>query len=259
MSWVQYMVKLLLSCLFFLTYDGIAQKAIEKRLHGKVVADSAAVEGINVINLVNKKSAITDSNGEFFILAAVDDLLVLTAVNLEIKRKLIEQEDLDPEVMVVEMIPKSIALNEVVVNEYANINAVNLGIIPKDQKKYTPAERRLKTAGDFKPIHLLGLLGGSLPVDPILNAINGRTKMLKKELEVEKKEILLLKLEVMFTKEYYIEKLQIPEPYIKGFQYYLVENKDFVKSLKANDKQAAMIIMGELALQYNQYISNGKK
>jgi hypothetical protein len=40
-------------------------------------------------------------------------------------------------------------LDEVVIRRYNNINAVSLGIIP-NQKSYTPAERKLRTAGDFK-------------------------------------------------------------------------------------------------------------
>jgi hypothetical protein len=50
-------------------------------------------------------------------------------------------------------------LDEVVIRRYNNINAVSLGIIPANQKSYTPAERKLRTAGDFKPIMLLGLIG----------------------------------------------------------------------------------------------------
>jgi hypothetical protein len=41
-------------------------------------------------------------------------------------------------------------LDEVVIRRYNNINAVSLGIIPANQKSYTPAERKLRTAGDFK-------------------------------------------------------------------------------------------------------------
>lgn len=245
------MVRFLLSLIFFLSIEAHSQKSIATRIHGKVVADSATVEGINIVNLVNEKSTTTDSNGEFFILANVDDLLVFTAVNLEIKRKLIEVEDLDSKLLIIEMIPKNVALNEVVVNQYAYINAVNLGIISKDQKKYTAAERKLKTAGDFKPIHLLGLLGGALAIDPILNAINGRTKLLKKELEVERKELLLKKLDGLFETNYYTNNLDIPKEYIKGFLYYLLDNKNFVNYLNDNDKQNMMIIMGELALQFN--------
>lgn len=50
----------------------------------------------------------------------------------------------------------------------------------------TQMERRLYT-GDFKPIDLLGLLGGSVNVDAILNSINGRTAMTKKLMNWKRK------------------------------------------------------------------------
>ena len=55
--------------------------AQEKMLHGKIVADGNFVEGINVVNLVNEKSTLTDSKGEFQILAKEDDLLVFSSMN----------------------------------------------------------------------------------------------------------------------------------------------------------------------------------
>jgi hypothetical protein len=40
-----------------------------KLLHGKIRVDSAYISGINILNLVNEKTAVTNSDGEFFILA----------------------------------------------------------------------------------------------------------------------------------------------------------------------------------------------
>jgi hypothetical protein len=55
--------------LFLLTQIVFGQTVGEKLIHGKILADSATVEGIEVINLVNEKSTTTNKNGEFFILA----------------------------------------------------------------------------------------------------------------------------------------------------------------------------------------------
>jgi len=236
--------------------DMWSQEGVEKLIHGKVIADMTSVEGINVLNLVSAKTAVTNKNGEFSILVKDEDLLVMTAVNLEIKRKLIEEEDLKSDLIVIRMIPKIMELEEVTVNENSNINAESLGIVPKGQKTYTPAERKLKTAGDFKPIHLFGLLGGALAVDPIINAINGKTKRLKKEIEIERKEHLLLSLESMFDEDYYTEKFEIPKHFVKGFQYYLVEDKSFASALKSKNRTKIILLMGELAIKYNQIITN---
>ena len=163
---------------------------VQSRKHftEKISVASGNVEGVTIVNLVNEKSTISDSNGEFYILAKAQDLLVFSSVNLEYHRKIIEQEDLKSELIIIKMISKTTELKEVIVNNNPELNAVSLGISPKGIKHRTPMERKLYTAGDFKPIHLLGILGGSLAVDPILNAINGRTAMIKKEIEVEKKE-----------------------------------------------------------------------
>jgi hypothetical protein len=52
--------------------------------------------------------------------------------------------------------------------------------------------------------------------------------MLKKELEVEKKESYLRQLENWFTPDYFVNKLKIPAEYVKGFQYYSIENEPLV-------------------------------
>ncbi len=45
------------------------QTSAEKLLHGKIRVDSAYISGINILNLVNEKTSISNSDGEFFIMA----------------------------------------------------------------------------------------------------------------------------------------------------------------------------------------------
>ena len=226
----------------FTSAFALAQSTSEKLLHFKIIASGTSVEGVNVLNLVNQKNTISDVNGEFYILAKYDDVLLMTAVNLEIKRKLIEEEDLQLDLIKIKMIPKNTELKEVKVNEYAHITSASIGIVPKNQKKYTPAERKLYTAQS-------GL------IDPLINWMSGRTTMLKKEVEVEKKERLLVKLDGQFETQYYTEELKIPEAYIKGFQYFLVEEEEFVKALLAKNKTLMKYLLPKLALKYNNIIN----
>lgn len=231
---------------FFVVFNTlIAWSQSEQRilLHAKVVSDTTSTEGINVLNIVSEQSTITNQNGEFYIYVKEDDLLLLTAVNFEIKRKLIDKEDLKNEIIKIKMIPKTIELKEVKINENPQVNAVDLGIISKDIKRYTPAERRLYTATTS---------GGGLPLDPLLNWISGRTAMLKKELVVEKKERLLLKLDGQFEDDYYINDLKIPQEYIKGFQYYIIEDGEFVSALTDKNKTLMKYLLPRLAINYNQ-------
>ena len=169
------------------------------------------------------------------------DILVLSAVNLETRRITLTKENLKSELLQLKMNPKITPLKEVTVNEHPNINSENLGITPHGQKKYTPAERKLYTA-------TTGIL------DPLLNKISGRTAMLKKEVAVERNEKLLLRLDGFYENKYYTEVLKIPQDYIKGFQYYLIEDPDYVKALLAKNKTMTMFLIKRLAISYNEII-----
>lgn len=242
------MKEFLLILFVVLSQISFGQIAGEKLLHGKIMVESGNVGGVTIINLVNEKTAISDGNGEFFILAKAEDLLVFSSVNLEYYRRIIDDEDLKPEILTIKMTAKITELEEVIVNKHPEINAVSLGISPKGIKQYTPAERKLATASSAK-LNPQGL-------DPLINAISGRTKMLKKELEVEKKERLLAYIGALFDDEYYGETLKIPANYIKGFQYYCVEEEEFAKSLRSKNKAMIKLLIVPLAEKYNKIIAD---
>ena len=149
-----------------------------------------------------------------------------------------------------------IQLDEVQVYNYKNINAVALGIIPKGQKSYTPAERRLKSATGLDA--QIGL-NTSLTIDPLFNLLSGRTASLLKQVEVERKELMIEKIENMYQHDYFVDRLKIPEDHVKGFLFYLVENKKFTDSASTKNKTMTTFIMNELAVQYLETISETKK
>ena len=220
-----------------------AQNKGEKVFYGKIMVDSLAAENVNVLNSRTGLTVASDANGLFHINVKIGDALVLSAVNLETRRKMIREEEMKSDLMIIKMASKVNELNEVIVNENSQINAVNLGIIPAGQKKYTPAESKLYTAQS-------GLL------DPLLNSISGRTDMRKKEVIVERKERLLLKLDGLYEDSFYIETLKIPEIYISGFHYYIIEDTDFVRALNAKNKTLILFYIKKLALNYNEIISS---
>ena len=218
------------------------QTAGDKLIHGKIIVESGNTAGVTVINLVNEKSTKSDSNGEFSILAKADDLLVFNAINLEYHRRIIEEEDLKSDVIIIKMTAKITELEEVIVNRHPEVNAVSLGISSKGIKKYTPAERRLYTAN-------------STPGDALLNLMSGRTAMLKKEIEVEKKERLIMLFSSLFDDAFFTQTLKIPADYIKGFQYYCVEDKKIAEELPTKNKTKIEFLIVPLAVKYNEIIS----
>ncbi|WP_291119433.1 hypothetical protein [Flavobacterium sp. UBA6135] len=236
--------------LFFISFFAIqvmAQENSEKIIKGKIEVEGASPEGVHVLNLVNEKSTVSDSKGDFSILAKEDDLLVFSAVHLEYARKSISKKEFETGFVSIKLQEKITELEEVVVTEYTKINAKDLGIIDYTPKKYTPAERKLYTATSG---------GGILPIDPILNWISGRTKMLKKEILVEKREFLLEKLDDFYDGDFFNNTLKIPELYVDGFKYYVVEDADLATALNQKNKTRATFLLGKLAADFNEFLKD---
>jgi hypothetical protein len=219
-------------------------QGISKEIHGKIKADSTSVEAITIENTTHKAIAISDKNGNFSLAVTEGDILIFSAVNLETLRKKITKLDFNSDFIKVEMIPKSIFLREVIIKT-PEITAENQGIIPHNIKRYTPAERKLYTAT-------------STSIDALLNAISGRTAMLKKGILIEKKEMLLAKMEYLFEDKYYTETLRIPQDYIRGFQYFCIDDVDFAKTLKSKNKTMMMFLIVPLAQKYLAIIAKEK-
>jgi len=229
----------------FFVQIGFGQKTDVKLLVGKVQEQSTSVEGVNIINNATQVATVSDSDGNFSIAVREGDVLVFSAVNLDPVKRRITAEDLTVNSLVIKMTAKEVELKEVVVNENANITAENLGIIPYGQKKYTPAERKVYTAT-------------STSIDKLLNKISGRTAMLKKEVNVEKKEVLFRKLEYLFDENYYTNRLKIPVDDIKGFQLFCVDDAEFAVSLNTKNKTMSMFLITDLARKYLTILENEK-
>ena len=246
------MKKWVLLFLFLGTFSMWSQDRNEKLLQGIIAADDALLSGIDVVNLGNEKVTVTNSKGEFSILAKADDILVFSSKSLEMRRVLIDEDDLKSGTITVNMYPKINELDEVIVKRTSEFNAVSIGIIQNKPKQYTPAERKLRTATGLDAI--IGL-NTSFSLDPLLNLASGRTVELIKNTEVERKQFWLDKISEMFSEKVLIDKFKIPTNYIKGFQYYILDNKNFVDTLKAKNISMSSFIMIELAEKFNKMIA----
>ena len=245
-----YLIKTLL---FFCSFFIQAQDTVEKVINGTIISDSSSVEGIHILNLVNEKSTVSDRNGKFSIPAKEDDLLVFSAIHLEYARKSVLKSEYNSGTLTVKLNAKVTQLDEVVVTEYPRINAQELGIIDYKPKEYTPAERKLRptimTKSDW-----IGVAMGKIPVDPFLYWVTGRTKTLKGELEIEKKELMLKKLEEWNENKYYIEELKIPADYVDGFKYCIIYDEELMRCLTTNNKLQGNFQLAKLSVDFLNYL-----
>ncbi|WP_289665098.1 hypothetical protein [Flavobacterium panacagri] len=238
----------------------LAQTQDRSVLNGKIVSSVSNADGVYVINAQTEETVTSDASGSFSIMAKADDVLVFSSVTFKEKRIMVKQEDFSNINFTVTLNMVMYQLQEVVIKRYDNINAESLGIIPEGQKKYTAAERKLRTATALDATaNGGGMVGGSISADPLLNFFSGRTAMLKKEAVVEKKEFFMKLLENMFSLEHFIERLKIPAEYVKGFEYYAVDNDKFTAVLNSKNKTSTEFLLGELAVKYKEIISSENK
>lgn len=217
----------------------------QKIIYGVVKVENASAEGIHVTNLVSEKATITNEKGEFWLEVKEDDLIVFSAVHLNYWRKSISSTDIKNGKIEIVMSAKVSELEEVVLTDYSRINAKDLGIINYTPKVYTPAERRLRTA-------TTGLL------DPLLNWMSGRTKQLKKDIGIEKKEFMISWLDDNFEDANFTDTFKIPKEYVDGFKFYVVEDIDLAQAIQAKNKSRVTFLLGELAQDFLNFLNNEK-
>lgn len=249
------MYRILFIIIALIASNVVAQETGRTKMNGKICSERGDLEGIYIINIATEETAISNEGGFFSISAVVGDTLMISGIQVKGMKIALTACHFENEFLFIKTEPVVNQLKEVIVRRYDNINAVALGIIPNGQKSYTPAERKLKAASSYDAEFGLNT---SFSIDPLLNLLSGRTAMLKKEVEVEKKEFYLKKLAAMFEDYYFINKLKIPSEYVKGFLYYIVENERFITIFKSKNKTMTEFLMGELATKYAEIIANEK-
>jgi hypothetical protein len=240
------LIKKYLQIVFILLFQIVVSQN-DSIIKGKIIVETNDNEGITIVNISNKTNTISGNGGYFKIKAKVNDTIMFSAIHLVGKKHIITKKDFGKDLLFIKLDIYTRHIKEIMVTNADDITAESLGLVPKGQKKYTPAERRLKTAGDLNGQFGLNTV---FSIDPLLNAISGRTKQLKAELEVERKEFLQYKINSNFDSEYIMNQLHIPEEYVQGFVFYIVEDEELKNAAKAKNKTLISFRMSALAVDF---------
>ena len=237
------MRKFLLTFLLLQAFFVHAQERTQ--ITGLVQHENIPLENVHVKNISSGKFSVSNFSGEFLLSLQQGDTLVLSHVGMNDLIRFTKAEDLQQKVMIFNMTESSSELREVVVDETSEINAVSLGIIPKKIEKLSDNERRLRAAGDFKPKHLLGILGGGVSFDAILNAINGRTKKLKRNVEVEKQQRNIAFLEIHFI-DYMKREMKLNEQEAQMLIGFLIEDEELINVIDSGIEARMHLYLHEM-------------
>jgi|SRR5690606_17357888 hypothetical protein len=228
--------------LFFVllgTLNGFAQK---KNILGKVVAKTRDLEGIYVKNTSLNTSALTEKGGYFSIEANPNDTLIFSAVHLIGREKVLSYADMNKSIVFVPMEYAENLLDEIIIDRRVTTESLGLG----GARKLTPAQRRLHRATTSS--------GGIIPVDAIINAISGRTKMLKKAVELDEEYLFVNQLLNKFPIEFYLDKLKIPEQYYMAFGYFLAQDPIIITSYQTVDITQLNLMYTEKATEFLEIV-----
>ena len=212
-----------------------------QKLYGRVVAQDIGMPNVYVINKVTGSETKTDYSGYFYLEVKPGEGLAVNGKGIETRDFTVNANWFESPPVVLSVEIEALQLEEVQVQGLPDEES--LGLVPKGQKQYTPAERRLKAASGFG-------IGTIVALDPIINAISGRTKMLKRALATEKQEFLLNDVKELFGIAEIMETYKIPEENVNAFYYYVVEDAEFASAMKSGNETLAKFIMTGLAEKY---------
>lgn len=236
--------KLLYIFILFLLPLSIISAQDRQKIVGKIVSNSRDLEGIVVQNMNTRVAVETEKGGYFNLLAKPNDVLVFSAVHMIGITHIVKPEDIKRTLLFIPMQRSNTVLDEIFIDRTITSESLGFGK-PHD---YTPSQRNLFTATTSA--------GGILAVDALVNAITGRTKMLKSAVEIERESIEVEKLVNRFATEYFTDYLKIPEKYIVPFGYFINQDAEVHRHINSVNKNHLDFIMSEKATQFLKYIGH---
>lgn len=201
-------------------------------INGKVIVDDEDVEGIHIINKTANKFTITKENGTFSIPATLSDTILFSAIKYKPKEVIVNAEILKSKTITIHLNELVNELDEVVVGKILTgnllldvenseakreINFYDLGIPGYTGKRATINENRLKEATSG---------GGIVPLNPLLNYLSGRTKMLKNQIKIERLNECLESIKSNLS-ELFFKYNELEESKKTEFFIYCLEDEEF--------------------------------
>ncbi|WP_188373681.1 carboxypeptidase-like regulatory domain-containing protein [Winogradskyella haliclonae] len=233
-------------------------------LKGKVIG-SGEVEGIHILNKTALKYIVTDTDGSFVIPVKFNDTLTISGLRYKTKEIVIDKSILAKKGVEIFLTENVTQLDQVIVGKILTgnlgsdiknqevetpINFYDLGIPGYTGKPKTLNERKLAEATSG---------GGLVPLNPIINAITGRTKMLKQRIKLDRKIKCVEQLKaayqnIIFEGEGFSEELQ------NRFFNFIMDSEKLQDACNAGNVLTPITFLKEeLKLFKIQLASNDKK
>lgn len=235
--------RIIFGCFLFLFAAVEAQEPRSTYLSGRVLEDGEAVADVHVLNLSAERATITSENGAFTIPARAGDTLMFSAVQLQRKSLVVTPAMMQSLGIVVPLEAFVNELDEVVLLPYNLSGDIgrDLQQIPRE-KVFVAATLDLPNAyvkpitQSERKIHEATTGGGLVPLNPILNAISGRTRYLKNLLATEQTYARTDRVRDFYADSVFVSELKIPLVKIDDFMYFCEVDSLFNSEVDTGDR-----------------------
>ena len=230
-----------------------------RELKGLVVEAGEGIPNVHILNLSAERATITNAEGFFTMDTRVGDTLLISAIRYERKTFVITDQMLESSGLEIEMVPFVNQLQEVVVRPYnlsgrldedlvnlrveEPVTAASLNLPNAYAKKRTQAERQLIEAKSG---------GSGIPLNPIINAITGRTKMLKKRLARDQAYLQTQEVRARYPDSLFVSDIKIPEIRIPDFMYFCEMDPEFSGLAESEDLLKMWDFLKAKGLEYRK-------
>lgn len=110
------MKKALLLFIFCISFSVVSQEIKREIVKGKIIVEGSDIEGITIFNTSSKKGSVTNLNGEFAIVVALNDFLEIRALEYQDFDVKINEDILQSKRITIFLIEEINKLEEVVIN-----------------------------------------------------------------------------------------------------------------------------------------------
>ncbi|MCG2461211.1 carboxypeptidase-like regulatory domain-containing protein [Flavobacteriaceae bacterium F89] len=220
-----------------------AQSFFSSNLEGRVQSADKDLADVYVMNITARKATITDANGYFSIRASINDSLVFTALQYKRKVLVVSLGMLSSKSITVPLEEAITQLDEVVVMPYnltgdmgRDLRSLDVGPVTTASTLGLPNAYVIPPTKAERELYEATTGGGVVPLNPILNAISGRTKMLKQRVARDEKYARTQRVREFYADSLYTELLQIPEEKIEDFMYFCEVDPQFGIVVDSHDR-----------------------
>lgn len=204
--------------LFILLLPALLLAQNRQLLHGRLVADSLLVDNVSVNNITARTVAVTNNKGSFTIQARAKDTLLFSSITFHSVYRVLKDEDLLQNPLVIKVDLNVTVLDEVVVSNLSNI-------LKPSKEKNIVSEKSLKydTPQLNKQVieNQVAKNGQGIDIIGVVKLFSRKRKGIKRDTEEYRaQKVFAVKVRNLYSDTFFTKTLKIPESDVDSFLHF---------------------------------------